>query len=552
MKKLAILLYLALSWHAHPQLAVSPYPDRFAWVFGWNLNSYSNLREMTQVLDAAGKAGLNGAVSSLGMDTLCKQSTEWFRRLETFQAACRSNHMEFIPAIFSIGYGGGLLAHDRNLAEGLPVKDALFKVEGSKARLAENSAPFTNGGFEDYAGNKARGYQLQDDPGRVTFIDTETKHSGNASIRLENFQAQSAGNGRVMQTVQVRPHRCYRVTMWVKTDSLKPGFRTTVLAAGRELAPREFNVPATADWRKVTYLFNSLENETVSIYAGVWGGRNGRLWVDDWSVAEIGPVNVLRRPGAPVAVRSEDGAVLFQEGRDYSALQESGPQPYEDDHEALALKILPGGRIKGGSLLRVSWYHSMLIHDSQVTVCMAEPALDAIFDHEARLLAERVRPSRVFLNMDEVRMGGTCETCRERNMAELLGNCVKRQVAALRKYSPGLQIYIWSDMFDPNHNARPNYYLVKGDYTGSWTHIPKDLVITVWGGQPRPESLEFFAGKGFETLIGCYYDASDLGYVRHWLELAGKTKAVRGLMYTPWLKKYELLPEFGDLLRAKN
>jgi hypothetical protein len=26
-----------------------------------------------------------------------------------------------VPAVFSIGYGGGLLAHNRNLAEGLPV-----------------------------------------------------------------------------------------------------------------------------------------------------------------------------------------------------------------------------------------------------------------------------------------------------------------------------------------------------------------------------------------------------------------------------------------------
>ena len=30
-------------------------------------------------------------------------------------------------------------------------------------------------------------------------------------------------------------------------------------------------------------------------------------------------------------------------------------------------------------------------------------------------------------------------------------------------------------MLDPNHNARDKHYLVAGDYTGSWKHVPKDL-----------------------------------------------------------------------------
>lgn len=39
--------------------------------------------------------------------------------------------------------------------------------------------------------------------------------------------------------------------------------------------------------------------------------------------------------------------------------------------------------------------------------------------------------------------------------------------------------------------------------------------------------------------------------VRGWIELAGKTPGVRGLMYTPWQRKYELLPAFGELLRTR-
>ena len=105
-------------------------------------------------------------------------------------------------------------------------------------------------------------------------------------------------------------------------------------------------------------------------------------------------------------------------------------------------------------------------------------------------------------------------------------------------------------MFDPNHNAHGDYYLVEGDYTGSWRHIPKDLVIAVWGGSPREKSLRFFADGGWRTLVACYYDADNLDEVKAWLTLAKPLPSVTGFMYTPWEKKYALLPAFGDLIQG--
>ena len=69
-------------------------------------------------------------------------------------------------------------------------------------------------------------------------------------------------------------------------------------------------------------LFNSLNYDQVSPYAGLWGGKAGKVWLDDWSIEEVGPVNVLRRPGTPVTVRSENGAVTYTEGKDYAPLQD--------------------------------------------------------------------------------------------------------------------------------------------------------------------------------------------------------------------------------------
>ena len=532
--------------------AAERYPDRFVWVFGWNLGDDGDVAEVGRVLETAGRHGMNGAVVSFGLDTLCKKREDYFRRLDAVKQACDRNGLELIPSIFSVGYGGAALSHDRNLAEGVSVEDAPFIAQGGEARFVpDESVRLANGGFEEFTGHKFRGFNFHDQPGIVSFADTQVKHGGKASLRMENFTANPHGHGRVSQEVRLRPHRAYRISLWVKTEALEPAnaFHVQVLAKSRALAPRSFKVPATGDWRKLTTLFNSLDQESVRLYAGMWGGKSGKLWIDDMTIEEVGPLNVLHRPGTPVTVRSEDGSTTYEAGRDYAPLVDPRYQVSNVDRETVPLKLLSGGRIADGQRLRVSWYHSMVVNDGQVTVCMAEPALYEIYDHEAKLLAERLRPKRILLNMDEVRMGGTCRACAGRDMGELLGECVTKQVQILRRHMPGVKVYIWSDMFDPNHNARGEYYLVKGDFTGSWKHLPRDLTMAVWGGEPREKSLRFFAEQGFPVIASCYYDADDLEQVKQWQTLARLMPNVRGFMYTPWQRKYELLGAFGDLIR---
>jgi hypothetical protein len=535
--------------------AAERFADRFVWIFGWGLEQDNDVPEISRILEIAGKHRLNGAVVSFGLDALCKKSPEFFKRLDQIKKSCDDNHLELIPSVFSVGYGGGPLSHNRNLAEGISVQDAPFLVKAGEGRLSETSGvDFKNGGFEEFTGNNFKGFDFCDKPGEISFADTEIHHSGKASLRLEKFAADQYGHGRVMQSVKVQPHRCYRVSVWVKTENLEPAnaFRVQVLAGDRALAPRDFNVPATSDWRKLSMLFNSMDFDKVGLYAGLWGGKGGKLWIDDWSVEEVGPVNVLHRPGTPVTVRNEDGSVVYSEGKDYAPLQDPQLSPFRDDTEALPLKVLPGSRIHDGDRLKVSWYHSMVINDSQVTVCMAEPELYEIFDHEAKLLAQHLQPRSVLLNTDEIRMGGTCQACKGRNMGELLGECITKQVSILRDRIPSVEVYIWSDMLDPNHNAHGKYYLVDGDFTDSWKHVPKSLIMAVWGGEPREASLHFFADQGFRTLVACYYDAPDLKDVEGWLQIARQTRKVRGFMYTPWEKKYDLLPDFADLLRKPS
>lgn len=548
MKNLFVCLAVILSLPAH---AETPYTDRFVWIFGWRLDQDGDVAAISRVLDSSAPHGINGAVVSLGLDSLCKKKPEYFRRLDEVLVACKRNQIEIIPAVFGTGYGGEVLAHNNQLAEGLPVEDAPFLVSGGEARLVrDESVSIANGGFEEFSGNQFHRYSFHDQPGQISFVDTGVQHGGNSSLRMQNFKANPHGHGRVMQEIRVIPHRCYRVSLWVKTEDLRPAgvFKISVLTTNRTLAPVTIRVPPTSDWRKWTFLFNSLSSSSVRLYAGVWGGTSGTFWLDDWEMEEMGPINVLHRPGTPVTVRSEDGARVYEEGRDFEPLLDPAYTPFFIDRTAPPLKLTRDSRIQDGQRLQVSWFHPMSILEGQISLCMAEPEVYEIFDHEAKQLAERLHPKRVLLNMDEIRMGGTCRACRGRNMGELLGECVTKQMKILRKYMPDVEVLIWSDMFDPNHNAREDYYLVEGNYNGSWKHLPKDLTLVVWGDDPREKSLRFLADEGFRTMVACYYDADNLRQVQNWLDFALTIKNVRGFMYTSWQKKYNLLPAFGDLV----
>lgn len=540
---------VAASPAAEPRI----YPER--WVYaGNNLSSDEDVEAIHRIIETAAEHGLNGMVLTGGFDTIDLQKPAYFRRLNEVKKICAERHVEIIPCIFSAGYGSAVLHRDRNLAEGLPVENALFVASGSEARFVQEPvAGIINGGFEEADRHHFKGFQFADAPGQITFQDTEWFKEGHASLRIGNAGRFDPinGHGRIKQDVAVTPRRCYRLSAWVKVEGLKPAgaFGLQVLADKRSLAPLTPRLAATGDWQKVTLLFNSLHYDQVRIYAGVWGGKEGRVWIDDLRLDEVGPVNVLRRPGTPVSVRSEDGQVLYEEGRDYAPLNDPQLSPSQPDHEAPPLRLLPGGRIRDSERLRVNWYHAVAIEGGQVTLCMSEPKVYDIWRTVAKALAEHLGARKFLLSMDEVRAGGSCAACRARHltMGEVLGDCLTKQVAILREANPGAKVWCWSDMLDPNHNGHGDYYAVEGDFTGSWQHVPKDLGIICWRFKNRDPSLKFFSGLGFRTLAGAYYDSGTLDNPRGWLEALDRTPNAQGVMYTTWRNHYDLLAPFGDL-----
>ena len=263
---------------------------------------------MIRLIERSAKAGYNGLVlADYKLNVLERVPDYYFQNFARVQAAAKRSGVELIPAICPIGYSAGLLAHDPNLAEGMAVEGAPFVVRRREATLASDPAlKLINGDLEETKGDTFTGFGFQDDPGKATFADREVFHHGRVSCRIQHpSRDSSGGNCRLIQKVKVRPHACYRFSCWVKTKDLeRPGdFHLTVIGAGENSRPLTFHEggierrPKTG--RRLDVVFNSLDQKEVNLYAGLWGGGTGTLWLDDLRLEELALVNVLRRDGLP-------------------------------------------------------------------------------------------------------------------------------------------------------------------------------------------------------------------------------------------------------------
>jgi hypothetical protein len=555
------------------------YPDRWVYV-SRSFNTDTHVEEVREIAKTASEHGLTAIVLS-GMDRISLGSPEYLERLRKVKTIADQYHLEIIPSGFNTGYGGAILDHNKNLAEGMLVKDALFVVRDGEARFAaDSSAKLENGGFEQFQGDRFTSFEKQDEPGKKTFVDTNVTHSGKASLRIENFgatKADAAGIAqkaplspyldqakefapeivaRVAQEIRVTPYRCYRVSAWVRTEDAEPASLFSVKAFtpdGRDLCPFELPAPApTSGWRQVATAFNSWYADRIELTFGVFEGVKGTVWVDDVAIEEVGLMNVLRRKGTPLTVRDEATGIIYEEGRDFATVTD----PHLDfqwTHEMPTIHLLPASRIQNGSRLRVSYYHGTTIYNDQVSACPSEAQTYEIWKEQFPLIEKYLSPKRYFLNVDEVRLFNRCEACRSRQMeaSTILGQMTQWLYNQVHAVNPKAEVFVWSDMFDPNHNSVRQYYLVDGSLENTWQYLPKDMGIVAWYFDKRRESLDFFSSRGFRTVAGAYYDGDDLRDPEGWLQAMDKTPSSTGIMYTTWSSKYKLLAPFGDLVSKR-
>ena len=541
-------------------------PPELRWVYlQQNLQVKENLPKIEAILRRAKAAGYNGVVlADYKLNILDRVPEHYYANAAEFKRICAELELEIIPTVCGFGYSSGILAHDPNLAEGLPVRDQplivrQFEQKGTKETKAEveRRVNLVAGGFEERRGDTFAGWGYQDEPGKGTFADTAVKHGGAASLRIENPEG-TRGNRRVSKPLKVRPWTQFHASAWIKTEGFESAGETRMFAIGadgRVLSHSNLGVKRDQEWTQHHAVFNSLESSEIRFYVGAWDCGSGRLWLDDVEVTEEPFVNLVRRPGCPLKVTDEAGKLVYEEGRDFAPLKDErlGVTPWQGEfdihHEPPVIKILPGGRIKDGQKLLVSCYHAVTIYDGQVPCSLTEPKVFEIVEDQVRRVNDLFQPKTFFLSHDEIRVAGWSEPemAGGKSSGELLAGNVRRCVAIIMKQSPDAKLCIWSDMFDPHHNAKDQFYLVRGDLAGSWEGLPKDMLIINWNSGDAAKSLPFFAQRGHGQVLAGYYDAP-VDRIKTWLATGDATKStpsIRGVMYTTWQSNFSDLEKFA-------
>ncbi|MCR5413655.1 MAG: hypothetical protein K6F50_02870 [Kiritimatiellae bacterium] len=493
------------------------------WVWVWDpLLATNCVERVTKIVRDAKANGMNGMMFHCGLDQCRDWPYERHKRFAKIKETCDETGIEIIPAIWAVG-SGGLGNYDLDLAEGIPVDDVPFVVEGTNAVFDASQAFATN-------------------------------LSGTAGFQREGFYR------RLIKKVTVKPRRYYRYSFEFRTKGLAGDSPFRVIARDAKVKmffEREcidVKYSPTQDWTPCSLTFSSGDSDTFYMYIGFMAGwKAGDFEVRNLTLAETSPRQILKRPGAPCVLRNVATGETYEEGRDYRRPKLSWPLSRQDLPER-PLAILPGSRIKQGDRLSLSCYTPGVVYGRQHSTCLSEPKLYEAMEDSARRIEERLHPKRWMLSTDEFRNGGTCAACRARGltMAQIYAEAITRAFNTIQKVHPGAEVYIWSDMLDPNHNAVKEYYNCRGSFEDTWKWVPKELVICCWYNKKSHLSMPFFASKGFRTLAAAYYDEKPpFKYSRKWRDLVLSTEGATGIMYTAWYRGYGDLPAFCEMLKEK-
>jgi hypothetical protein len=481
-----------------------------------DLREASNVAKLEGLLERGAKAGYTGVLlEDPNFGRLPLMPPAYFDHLERIKAAAARLGIDLIPALFQIGHSENLLSQDPHLAEGVPVRDALFTVAGGVASPTADP-PVSFRPAWDYRDRLvSEDWTVRDPRGALA---------------------------RVWQKVRVAPFRQYHVSIRIRTRGFQGTPRMIAFGGGRMLNYDLPPVKPTQNWTEHHMTFNSLDCSEVRLAFGAWDGREGELQFKEPRIEETALVNLLRRAGAPFVVRTEDGRELA-EGRDFERVEDPrlGREPkaggYSEWHEPPRIRT----SLPDGTRLRVSYYHPLTFPDNgQMMICPSEPKTLEILRDQARRLHEIFDAPGYFMSHDEMRVLNWDASCARRNLTagRIFADNARACIRILRETAPGREIYVWSDMFDPVHNARDDYYLARGGMTGTWEGLDPDVIVATWFFDRRDESLEWFSSRGHRTLLAAYYDKLP-ERARDWLESARRSRGTIGIMYTSWYDRYE-------------
>ncbi|MFB3891668.1 MAG: hypothetical protein ACE15C_06545 [Phycisphaerae bacterium] len=526
------------------------------WIFAFaNFAKDDRTQELTDLVKRGHKAGYNGIlVSDVKFDKLQLTDDAYKKRLQAFRKVCRDEQVKIAVHVGAYGYSDMFLTHDRNLAEGMPVRDATFIVKGGKLVPFDETTRLVNGSFEDVKDGQPVGWQL-DGAGTTCIIDEKDKTDGKVSLCMK--EAKKAV--RAQQKVKLQPWHYYIISAKCKTQKWPPReirLQAVAPAAGA-LNAQEVHAEKTMDWKTLYANFDSQDATEATIQFGNWAPDGGTGWFDDCRIEPGGFINIIRRDDLPLKVTSEDGKTIYEEGKDFSKVEDpkylNDPNPgyFTIGHEQPTVTIPAGSKLKEGQKVLASYHFASEAGKAgQMNVCMAEPKVFDLLKEQAQWMKDNVDPDVYFMGYDEIRHAGWDDSCVKsgKTPGELLADSVRKLTEIIKEVAPGKPIATWNDMFDPYHNASPtarHYYLVKGvgPWAKSWEGLSPDVVIFNWR-QNKVEGLKFFADRGHQQILAGYYD-KDPARIVEWLKMGKDLPGIIGVMYTTWVNKYDQLEDFA-------
>ena len=383
-------------------------------------------------LERAAKAGF--CVLVLSDDRLSRiddAGPAYQQNLLSIIEAARKLKIRIIPTIAPLGNSNALLWHDINLTESIPVSNLPMIV--------------------------MNGQLIVKAPPRTIFC---------CKSEFPNVTQFSFG---------VSPYRQYRVTL--DSTSLEP-HSLYISCQSVDGSLLKFDTFRENEWPRFEFAFNPLSCAMINLCVEA----NSRdSCISSCAVEEIAFYNILRGNGSPLKIEFESGEVL-EEGVDFSKICDPfivnsirGGRPVGMRH---APPIIRSNNIPSGSTVLASYYHANPI-ENKLMICPTNPATIAQILRQFEWIDGIFKSSEYLLDLNEVRTFNWCDECKrlELSSSELLNLFVRKLHKRLKTAKAKAVFIIWSDMFDPYHNARSPYYCARGGFENTGLSLPSDFVV---------------------------------------------------------------------------
>jgi hypothetical protein len=281
--------------------------------------------------------------------------------------------------------------------------------------------------------------------------------------------------------------------------------------------------------RNYSVYFNSLNHKNLNGAIKVFVAKKEGVTIKSLTLQEVGYTkseHVVRDENRPQLI-SADTNTTYKEGRDYRL---------EDEKITL---LTP--EIKQEKSLILTWYPKIDVsrfydHETMADICADEELYHSIMRDQYQRIKSIMggRVEGIAFNDDEWREAGWNAKCQElykKEFTELnssrtftggdyIGISTKRMIENLLKdeNSSKISMYVMSDMFDPNFNAKDPYMGVNNGAIGAIEYLPKETIVFNWFPNPYEPGLEdktdsdflksakHFSDYGIRQIIAGYHD----------------------------------------------